>query len=193
MTKVCCTCRRSLPLKEFHNEKKSKDGKQAQCNTCKREYILKWRHEVELQQPMSENKKCTAFLGVYVAETALAGVFSNVVRNAYGKPGYDFICGNGFKIDVKSSCKILRGANKGGWTFTIKRNKIANYFACLAFDDRISLTPMHFWLIPGDAVNSRLGILIYPSTLHKWNKYEKPLDKILCSCDSIRNQRAGLI
>lgn len=118
-----------------------------------------------------------------------------------GNHGYDFICGKGFKVDAKSACYNLDGF----WTFGIKYNKISDYFACLAFDNRSALKPLHFWLIPGTAnipygkgpadwkdkktrqVNNFCQITINARTLDKWEEYEKPIDKVLTSCNLMKS------
>ena len=99
--------------------------------------------------PFNENKECSQFLGIHIAEQVLSHVFKDVEQMPMNNPGYDFICNHGKKIDIKSSC--LR--KKGNWLFNIKRNTTANYFLCLAFDDRGNMTPLHAWLIPGSKLN----------------------------------------
>jgi hypothetical protein len=109
-------------------------------------------------------------------------------------PGYDFICGKGFKIDVKSACtqtKIysqLRGKyyDTQIWSFGIKRNKTADYFLCLAFDDRTNLTPLHIWLLPGEKFNHLRSVAIRESTLGKWAEFEQPLEKVLLCCSKMK-------
>ena len=54
------------------------------------------------KQPFNGNRDCTLFLGVHVAERVLSKVFKDVERMPMNNPGYDFICGGGYKIDVKS-------------------------------------------------------------------------------------------
>jgi hypothetical protein len=112
------------------------------------------RHVTGRQKPMSENKDCSLFLGVHVAERVLSNVFKNVQRMPQNNPGYDFICSKGYKIDVKSAslCKILdkkHGSVIWRWNFHIRNNTIADYFLLIAFDDRENLNPMHVWLIKG--------------------------------------------
>ena len=100
---------------------------------------------------MCENKDCSAYLGVYIAERILPLLFENVERMPDGNPGFDFICGNGYKIDVKSSSlHVYKKWEK--WTFKIKQNKIADYFFMVAFNDREKLGVIHIWLIKGDSI-----------------------------------------
>ena len=120
-----------------------------------REYM----HDTGRSSPMSENKDCSSYLGIHVAERILAHVFKkeNVERKPYGHKGYDFICGKGKKVDVKSS-SLLSGNE---WCFHIKHNDIAEQFLLLAFgkrpDNDKNPKPMRLWLIPNNAIFVRRG------------------------------------
>ena len=126
---------------------------------------------------MKINKKCAQFLGVHVAERVLSHVFKDVERMPIHNPGFDFICNKGYKIDSKASC-----LNKNDvYTFVIKKNKTADYFLCIGFDNRENLNPQHIWLIKGDEMlwdNKMLNehaSLVIPNTikgLSKFSKYE---------------------
>lgn len=114
-------------------------------------------------------------------------------------PHYDFICGKGYKIDVKSACLSYPKTNiaKGKyikvynpyWIFLIRKNPIADYFLLLAFSDRETLEPIHIWLIPASKINTKSGITITntPKALRKWQPYEKPLDKVIHCCNRLRD------
>ena len=131
---------------------------------------------------MSENKECASYLGVFVAERVLSHVFKDVEVMPYGNPGYDIVCNKGKLIDVKCAC-----LGKGGrWVFNIRRNIVADYFLCLAFDNRDDLNPEHTWLIPGDIVNHLKGTGISPITIHKWDEYKIDVDKVSACCDVMR-------
>lgn len=43
--KVCSKCQKSKSLDSFHNRKKSRDGKQAQCKECNIARVKKWQAE----------------------------------------------------------------------------------------------------------------------------------------------------
>jgi hypothetical protein len=136
---------------------------------------------------MSENRACASFLGVHVAERVLSHIFKDVTRMHYGNPGYDFICRHGYKVDVKSSCRRTHSENRAdNWMFSINKNRVADYFLCLAFDSRESLNPEHVWLIPADNINDRMGVGISTSTIHKWNEFEQPIDQVVTCCDMMR-------
>ena len=97
---------------------------------------------------MKSNKKCSIFLGCHVAERVLSHVFKDVQRMPIHNKGFDFICNKGFKIDVKSS--YLHKNNT--YQFIMNRNKIADYFLCIGFDNREDLNPQHIWLIKADDI-----------------------------------------
>ena len=130
-------------------------------------------------RPMSKNKECSAYLGVYVAGGVLSHVFKDVQRMPNGNPGFNFICNKGKKISTKSSCL----GKYGTWMFSTNHNKIADYFLCLAFDSREDLNPLHAWLIPGEKLNHLKLASIRPSTIHKWDEYKLDITKIITRCD----------
>lgn len=139
--------------------------------------------------PMNENKECPQFLGIHVAEHDVAerllrSIYKNVERMPINNPDYDFVC-DGKKIDVKSGC-IMK--NRNGWVFIINRNTIADYFVCIAFDNREDLNLLHIWLIPGHTVNHLVGASIMQSTLHKWAEYEQDLSELIICCEEIKSE-----
>lgn len=135
-----------------------------------------------------ENKTCGGFLGVHVAEKVLCDVFKDVTLMPYNNPGYDFICNKGKKIDVKSACARFRHRNSVSWEFSIDKNYIADFFLCLAFDDRESLTPLYLWLIPSHVV-CHLGVAaISKSKIYKWDEYRLNIDKVVLCCDTMRGE-----
>jgi len=133
-------------------------------------------------QPFTENKECASFLGVHIAERVLSNVFKNIERMPMNNPGYDVICNRDKRIDIKSSCT----RKKGGWSFGINRNATADYFLCLAFDNRKDLMPLHAWLLPGSKFGQFSGVGISPSTIHKWDAYRLDISKISDCCDAMR-------
>lgn len=137
-------------------------------------------------KPASENKQCSAFLGVHVAERVLSKVFKDVEEMPYGHEGYDFICNKGKKIDVKSACTQTRDRQGDNWSFHIRKNQIADYFLCLAFDNREDLTPMHIWLIPAKLVNHCISASISESTLSKWDEYKLDINRVVSCCNTMK-------
>lgn len=138
---------------------------------------------------MYENHTCTLFLGVHVAERVLSNVFNNVVRQPNNTPGFDFICNKGKKIDVKSSCMHFSIKQNPSWQFQIKKNQIADYFLCLAFDNRTDLNPIHMWLIPASCVNNQYLISATTDTISKWDKYALNIDKVSACCNVLRLEK----
>ena len=133
-----------------------------------------------------ENQRCSAFLGVHIAEQVLSKVFKDVVRMPYGNPGFDVICNRKKKIDIKSACQRKDGKD---WMFTINHNTTADFFLCLAFNNRKDLTPLHAWLLPGCKFNHLIGTTISPSTIYKWDEYRLDISKIDECCDTLRKQK----
>jgi hypothetical protein len=147
--------------------------------------------------PMNKNDECTLWLGVCVAESLLSNIFENVQRMPHGNKGFDFYCSKKYKIDAKSSCIRYNKSYKNSqyWMFIISKNVTADYFACIAFDNREDLNPIHFWLIPGYLINSLTGLTIYNSekSLNKWLQYEQPLNKVLDCCVKMKQTAQELV
>jgi hypothetical protein len=195
--KTCTKCGVVKPLTSYSAHRRY--GYQYWCKSCSSKYA-KVRYELDpdlsrqrgreakykqgRSKPLGTNPHCPCFLGVHVAERVLAGVFEHAERMPYNNPGYDFICGNGYKIDVKSSALSADRPNK--WVFRIKQNTEADYFILLAFDNRTDLNPQHVWLIPGNELNRLTGTSISKSTINKWNQWERPIEKIVACCDHMK-------
>ena len=151
-------------------------------------HLSGWNHRTGRQRPLAEAKDTGVYLGI-IAENALSRFFDNITHMPYGNPGYDFLCGRGFKIDVKSSC-IQNYLKYRRWNFHIFRNHIANYFLCVGFDNRKNLNPQHIWLIPAEQIWDKVSIKIYDSerNLNKWGRFEKPLGKMIECCSLMREK-----
>ena len=134
---------------------------------------------------MSENKECTVYLGVHIGEHVLGSLFENVEMMPYGNKGYDIICNNDKKIDVKISCMRK---NYNGWSFSIKHNTITDYFLCMAFNNRKDLNPLHIWMLPEDKFNHLIQTSISESTLDKWSEYEKPIGEAITYCNAMKGK-----
>lgn len=140
--------------------------------------------EIKKNSKMATNKECGSYLGIVVAEQLLIRIFKNVQVMHQGHSGFDFICGEGYRIDSKSAAT----GDKGYWLFNIERNEIADYFILMAFDNRRDLNIEHIWLIPGKAINNRKSVQISKSTLPKWSKYEQPIDKAILCCNEMKGE-----
>ena len=134
------------------------------------------------------NKKSATYFGVTVAEKVLSNVFKNVERMPANNSGYDFICGKGYKVDSKASCKRIYNKRSNNWSFHIDKNKTANYFALLAFDNRDDINPLYFWLIPGNVINDKVSIGISESTINKWDEYRRDISKIISCCNTLKGE-----
>ena len=171
------------------------------CKKCHSEQTRLWRKEnpdkaraIDIRHsrkrgalPMSENRGCAAFLGIHVAEMLMRNVFKDVEVMPHNNPGYDFKCNRDKLIDVKSSC-----INKdGGWKFTIRHNTIADFFVCVAFDNREDLNVLHVWMIPGEKLNHLMNASIRPSTVHKWDQYKLDIDKVSSCCNEMKDAARG--
>jgi len=186
--RICktCSCEQVATWKQANPERVQETQKRwAILNTTKVKTSQTKSRKKRGILPFSENKKCPTFLGVHVAERVLSYVFRDVKRMPMNNPGFDFICNRGKKIDVKSSCT----RKDHGWDFRIKRNPIADYFLCLAFDNRDALNPLHVWLLPANQFNQFVGISIRPSTLNKWAMYKLSMTQIITCCDTIRGNK----
>ena len=183
--RICKVCNREKARAWIElNPTKAKDSRARWriANLDKmRTYSINHRRKVGIQS-YTKNKSCSVYLGVHIAERVLGHVFKDVTRMPINNPGYDFVCNRGKLIDVKSSCQ----RNDLGWDFRIKRNTTADYFLCLAFDNRESLTPLHTWLLPGIKFSSFVGVSIRPSTIHKWDAYKLDIESITTCCNTIR-------
>lgn len=145
---------------------------------------------------MAENKNSSIYLGIHVAERLLPKIFDNPIAMPHGNIGYDYICKNGYTIDVKSS--VVSKANY--WLFHIRKNTIADVFFCIAFDNRLNLNVEHIWLIPGtetirnQKLNELINLTIYNSdySTDRLKKYELT-DKLIDANNTCRMFRVGVL
>jgi hypothetical protein len=212
--KLCPECDTLKPLSKYGIHKSGPNigkllSRCKKCNTLASQAYYHTHREKCLEvakklryangvKPMSENKSCPSYLGVVVAEKALSRFFDHIIRMPINNPDYDFICGQGFKIDVKSACLSYpkSGFNKNGsvktynpyWMYLLKKNPVAQFFLLIAFNDREDLEPLHVWLIPAHIINMKTGLTITntPKVLAKWLIYEKPLTNVISCCDQLR-------
>lgn len=176
---ICRSCARDYHrgwIREHHDQ---------QC-AYQREYMREWSHRTGHSKAMSENRECSLYLGVHVAERVLSHIFNHVHRMPNGNPGFDFTCGGGYDVDVKCSCRHHSKKHVDNWTFTIRKNQIAQYFLMLAFNNRNDLDPEHIWLIPAAAINHLMLASISETTLTKWGEYALDTSKVSACCDIMR-------
>lgn len=190
----CVKCGEWKSRDEFHNSKNSTDGKTERCKECSlksakkyyeehrescKENAKKRRRERGVKS-MHENKECSAYLGIVIGERLCRHIFKDVEVMPYGHPGYDIICNRGKKIDVKTA------TYHGNWQFTIKKNKVPDYFIFVAFDNIEDLNAQHMWMIPGDEVNGKQITSIKPSSIHKWDKWKRDINEIQMCCTKLK-------
>jgi hypothetical protein len=171
--KICTTCRE-------YREHYAK----GQCKNC---YYRKYHREYRRAHKKPPNTESPCYLGCNIAERILSKVFNNVEVMEPNNPGYDFICNKGKKIDVKSRCRGRSPRNHNRWSFNLNKNTIADFFLCIAFDDRKSLTPLYLWLIPSNEVKGQKRLSIRENTIHRLDKFKLDISKTLQCCDEIRN------
>jgi hypothetical protein len=187
-TKVCTRCHAEKLLDDFPLKYDCSGKRRSICKKCNNiRSRQRKRHTKDVEH---FERDSTWFLGIEVAERALSKFFDVIERMPYDTSGYDFICGKGFKIDVKAACLTSNepGHTPNRWQFKIRKNKIADYFILLGFDNREHLNPMHVWLVPSDQINdkSKVSITNTPKVLSKWSKHERQLDRVLCCCDAMK-------
>lgn len=190
--KKCPVCNEIKKISEFRVYKsgRNKGNQFSYCKKCQSAEAARLAYAKGKRKPMSLARYSGSYLGVYVAERALSKFFNNIEKMPYGNPGYDFVCSKGFKIDVKSSCLHHKKGERPFWAFRVDRNTVADYFLCLAFDDRDKLEPQHVWLIPGNDVNSKLSVIVRNTDagLLKFGLYERPLGPVESCCNVLREK-----
>ncbi len=165
----------------------------------KKEYDRNFNHITGKHISMSENKECSNYLGIYITERILSYVFESATQMPFGNKGFDWLCPKGLKIDVKSACLGKHG-NTPAWRFGINKNKIADYFLLLAFDNRTDLNPMHIWLIKGtdicdgykrNFINEKSSLEIYntKNSINRYKKYEldDKIERVIKCYDKFKN------
>lgn len=161
------------------------------------DYQLNLLHNKGKNIPMSINKDCSAYLGVHIAERLLPYIFESPRMMPYGNPGFDVICKNEFKIDIKSACI----GEEDAWRFPVRYNKIANYFMFIGFNNRKDLNVLFILLINGDELiygnemigrklNNRVNFSVSKRRLKlglkKYNLIDK-IDKANDICNKLKN------
>lgn len=191
--------RKEQKRKYYQNHKKERDKKS-------KKYYREHREEIAIQgkkkyenggrekaghKSMYKDKTLPQYLGIVIGERLIRHLFNDVEVMPHGNPKFDFICNKGKKIDVKTSSTLLEGDKYPHWGFKIKRNTTADFFICVAFDNRTDLNPLHLWMIPGKEINNHSGIQISPSTIHKWDKWKRDIDNAQLCCAEIRKKKSN--
>lgn len=149
--------------------------------TCYGEYGKVWTYYTGMIDPIKENRIDTRFLGIYIAENGINKIYEGSERMQINNKGYDIICPKGYKIDVKAT--VLNRYNL--FNFAINKNKIADYFVLVGFNNIIELKPLHIWVVKSDdniygcqiKELNKIAILNEPKHIYRYKKYER-LDKL---------------
>ena len=206
--KTCSKCGKTKPLDEFYDRKDSEDEKRTDCKECTikrskeyyqthhkeksekgKEYRRKNLDKIRQrrgQMPMYENKLCSSYLGVFIAERLCRHLFKDVEVMPYGNTGYDIMCNKGKKIDVKSSCTRFLNDNRSYWIFEVDHNTTADFFICVAFDNRSDLNLLHMWMIPAKEVSNKGRISVQSSYVHKWDKWKRDINDAQICCAEMK-------
>jgi hypothetical protein len=72
------------------------------------------------------------------------------------------------------------------YSFVLRNNQIADYFLCIAFDNREDLNPLHLWLLPADIFNHLNTLSISESTLNKWDEYKLDISPTVKQCEQLK-------
>ena len=130
---------------------------------------LGWRAPEEVRQRMSNNasRRGTQELGIDITNQIFQDLYprAQFISDAHR---YDFIL-NDLKIDVKGAV-----FSNGHWAYAIQRNKIADVFFLMGFDEDYNLLKM--WCIPASDISHLTGIAISRGTLKRWEEYVIPMN-----------------
>lgn len=193
-----CTSKQQRNYNKEHKKEKVEVNKiyyqenKEKINKSSRKYAQE--HEDEIRKryghlSMYENKLCASYLGVVIAECLIRHLFENVKVMPYGFPDYDFICNKGKLIDVKSGCICLDHDKYPFWKFYINRNTVADYFICVAFDNKTNINLLHIWIIPGKEINHKRTISIRPPTIHKWSQWKRDTEGAQICCTELKKEK----
>lgn len=130
-------------ITEYHNISAQKLGYK-DWNEQQRED--RWNKGISF--PMTENKDCSKYFGIHIAEKHVSSLFTNPIRMPHDNPGFDWICAKGQKIQHKARC--LYDSTK--WNFRIGYNNIADYFMLSGWNNREDLEPIYLWLFHKDDI-----------------------------------------
>ena len=168
--------------------------------------------------PMDENPDCPLYFGEYIEKKYVMTIFEDVIpfespKNEYGRlldnhKKYDWICKNEKKIKHIASCVRLDDSHiyKNGdripyFGYSIRRNKVPDYYMLSGWDNRESLEPQFVWLVNNkEDFRTQYGyrkfwrtetflIYITKKGISRMEKYEMNniLEKLKDSCMNSKN------
>ena len=191
--------RRANPEKIAEGKKKHREKNRERILIKQKEYHKNNRKK-ELEQKRIKRRKNGGLpwteikslrLGLYIEQT-IATMFGSVAE-PYSTPDIDFICPQGYKIQVKAASLTFLCGNPR-WKFKINKNKVVDYFILVAVNksediDEEDFKPTHIWMMEGNVLNNKMSTSITPSRISKWNKYsitEEYKNKFVSCCATIK-------
>ena len=119
-----------------------------------------------------------------------------VPTEPHNTPDVDFICPNGYKMQVKTA-SITYSRGNPRWSFKLKKNKVADYFILVAVNNvndinKRNFKPEHIWLMKGNLLNDKTSTSVAPSRVSKWNKYsimKEYENKFVDCCNTIKENK----
>lgn len=191
----CKECKREVNKKHYQDHQEEKisysrnyyqDHQEERINYS-RNYYEKTGREKAGKKSMYKDKTTPQYFGIVIGEQLIRHLFKDVIVMPPNNIGFDFICNKGKKIDVKTGCTQGIKYKHPKWNFHIRNNTTADFFICVAFDNRTDLNPLYMWLIPGYILNIQSGAQISQSTIHKWDKWKMDIDDAQMCCNEMKN------
>lgn len=151
---------------------------------------------------MSENKNCTSYFGIEIAEKYVYTLFEDAIRMPNNNPGFDWICKKGEKVQHAARC-LCKSKDSWVWVFGIKYNNVTDYFILTGWDNRYSLNPLHVWIFHKDDIvrgrkfwrRDSFSIINRPEYLAEFQKHEitDKLEKLKELCKILKKKKNGII
>lgn len=146
--------------------------------------------------PWTEIKKLR--FGLYI-EKAVASMFGSIAEE-YNNRFIDFVCPQGYKMQVKAS-SMIHSRSYPCWAFHINKNTVVDYFILVAVNnaddiDKEDFKPVQIWMMEGNVVNNKDVVRIYPNKLSKWDEYsilDKYGNKLTQCCTTIKHSDMKVI
>jgi len=110
------------------------------------DYRKNWRYETGRCFPSKDNEDCSQYFGIVIFEEIIERIFKTFQRMPPNNPKFDYICGNGYKIQAEARC-LMYYNNNSRLEFRVDYNNIADYFLFGGFDNRIDKNLLYLWLI----------------------------------------------
>ena len=209
--KVCIKCYKKQLKKrrEINKEKITERDRKYRENNKKKIAEQKKKHlqanheEINKRRRIKRRKKGILHwsevrhlrLGLYI-EKAIAKMFGSIAE-VTNNPGVDFVCPNGYKMQVKVSSMRYNHGKHPAWSFGIRRNKVVDYFILVAVNssediDKEDFKPINIWLMKGKLVNKQGDVSVALSRISKWDEYsimKEYENKFVACCTTIKGNK----